>query len=122
MLQMPQIPNPRYSNFWNLSNEGSRSKVADGQVSAQLDNLLTQNNRLINEVEGLRRELEKCRRERDAAVTEAQQFREDVRFLTRETETMLMELKEENEAKVRVERELHKAERALEDMQHAPKV
>lgn len=35
---------------------------------------------------------------------------------------MLIELKEESEAKVRIERELRKAERALAELHHAPQM
>lgn len=60
------------------------------------------------------------RRERDAAVEEANQFREDVRFLTHETEKMLLELKEESEGKMHLQRELHRVQQELEGLRSVP--
>ena len=99
-----------------------RPRPGEAPSAGALDDLLAENRCLMAEIENLRRDAAQSRREREAAVEEAQQFRDDVKFLTHETETMLMELKTEAEEKMRVERELRKAQRELEELQHAPHV
>ena len=93
-----------------------RVRLGETSGGGTLDDLLAQNHCLMTQIENLQREAAQSRRERDAAVEEAKQFRDDVKFLTHETETMLMELKEETEEKTRVERELRKAQRELEEL------